>query len=168
MKLKEVYNDGTVHLKVSKFPPAWYLWARPAANLLPIDHDGKFLVMHEFKAFTKNWIWGFPGGMIEKNETSRQAAIRECAEELGVEPRKVIKICEVKTDFPDTSVSYYLGTKLINVEKKSWEKIGKIKRLELEELYELALACKINDPRMVVAVLKLYEKVKQRKITLEN
>ena len=167
MKLKSVYKDKNVELKVSKQPPAWYIWVRPAANLLPIDSDGRILIMHEFKATTKEWIWGFPGGIIEPGETAVQAAKRECEEELGLRVVRTKMITEVKTNFPKTSVTYFAGYGLSKTKSKGWEKIGKIKRVNIKQLNQLASDGKIQDPRMVVAILQLCKKVKRGVIKLK-
>lgn len=164
LHLRSVYKDAKVRLSVSKYPPAWHFWAKPAANVIPMTDDGKFLIMHEFKTTSKRWIWGFPGGMLEGSETASQAARRECEEEIGISPQKLIKITEVKSDFPDTKTTYFLGKGLKKVPKKDWEKITQIKELTLDELFEMALAGKIGDARMVVAVLTLQRKMKGKKI----
>lgn len=166
--LKLVFKDRNVILKKQNHPPMWYLWVRSAANVLPVTDDGKILIMHEYKKRDKKgmWIWGFPGGIIEPGETAAKAAKRECEEELGLSVGRIEKIVEVKTYFPETSVTYFLGFNLGKGKSKGWEKIGKVKEVTVEELMQLALDAKIQDPRMVVAVLALYKKVKSGKIKL--
>lgn len=161
MNFSTVYHDRAITLKVSKNPPAWAIDVRPAANVVPVTEDGKLMVMHEYKATTKEWIWTFPGGMIEDGETPAEAAKRECEEELGIRVKKVKKICVVKTNFPKTSVTYFLGFGLSKTESKGWEKIGAIKTVTVDQLYKLALNGRIQDPRTVVAILALYRKRKQ-------
>ncbi len=169
MKLKSVYADASVELKVSKNPPAWWFGVRPAANLLVCTEEGKILVMHEYKAAVKRWMWGFPGGMIEDGETAAQAAKRECEEELGIRVARTKKICTVKTDFPDTSVSYFLGSGIKKGERKNWEreKVGSVKEVTLEELMQLASDGTIEDPRMVATILRLDRKVREGQLILE-
>lgn len=170
MKFKTIFRDKDIILKVSKHPPAKYLWVRPAATLFPMDHDGKILVQHEYKASVKRWVWSFPGGIIEPGETAAAGAKRECQEELGLKVKKVQKICEVKTVFPDTSVTYFLGSGLSKTKNSGWgtEKIGKIKRVAVSKLYTLALEHKISDPREIAAILKLFRKVKNGKIRFDT
>ncbi|MBI4426687.1 MAG: NUDIX hydrolase [Candidatus Kerfeldbacteria bacterium] len=156
-------------LKVQKKPfPSWYIWARPAANVIPVTDDGRILLMHEYKSGTKRWIGGFPGGIIERGETAAQAARRECEEELGLRPSRLRKLTEVKTDFPDTLVTYFLGFGLKKVQAKHWasEKIGNVKKVTVKHLERLARNGKIQDPRMVVAILSLTRKKKIGKVNL--
>ncbi|MBI5467267.1 MAG: NUDIX hydrolase [Candidatus Kerfeldbacteria bacterium] len=156
--MKTVYRDSHVHLLVQKKPfPRWDFKVRPAANVLPVTADGKILVMHEQKGSTGRWIWGFPGGIVEPGETPVQGARRECEEELGLRPGRMKKLTVVKTDFPDTQVTFFLGFDLRKVAAKHWEseKIGQVKRVSLKQLEHLARRGEIHDPRMVVAVLAL-------------
>ena len=48
-----------------------------------IEKDGNILLIHRIKKEREYWV--FPGGGIEKTDSSHQSAlIRECKEELGV------------------------------------------------------------------------------------
>jgi len=44
-------------------------------------HSDKYVLMN----MRKDGRWGFPGGVVEENETVLQAAIRECKEEIDVD-----------------------------------------------------------------------------------
>lgn len=155
---KTVYRDHAVVLKVSKRPPAWAFTVRPAANLLPVTADGRVLVMHEYRAPLRRWSWAFPGGMIERGETAAAAAKRESEEEIGIRVQRTKKIITVRTAFPETSVTYFLGLGLSHVQPKRWEteKIGAVKPVRIQKLFELAYDGRIHDPRAVVAVLELH------------
>ena len=48
-----------------------------------IVRDGKILLQRR----SDNGLWGFPGGLLELNETFAQAALREVREETGLEVR---------------------------------------------------------------------------------
>ena len=109
-------------------------------------------------------MWGFPGGIIEPGETASYAVKRECEEELGLLPEKAMKFATVKTTFPDTSVTYFLGYRLKQTKGKGWEKIGKVKEVALKKMVKLATEGKINDPRLVVTILHLNKLCKQGKI----
>ena len=168
--LKSVYKDVNVELKISKYPPMWYMWVRPAVNLIPVTESGKIIIMREYKAGAKRWVRGFPGGIVEKGETPAHAAKRECEEELGLRVGKIHKVTEIKTAFPDTSVMYFLGYNLTKTKKKNWEweKIGAVEEVTMNQLSKLAQKGKISDPRTVAALLRLQDKIKQGNITLKK
>lgn len=58
-------------------------WPRPAASCA-VFRDGQVLIAQRAKPPLAG-IWSLPGGHIEPGETAREAAIRELAEETGVE-----------------------------------------------------------------------------------
>ena len=53
---------------------------RVAADCLCVDVQGRILLVEP----TYKASWDLPGGVVEDGESPRQAAIRECSEELGV------------------------------------------------------------------------------------
>ncbi|PZX13920.1 NUDIX hydrolase [Celeribacter halophilus] len=58
---------------------------RPKLAVLAVcEHDGKFLMVERGKAPARG-TWGFPGGHVELGETLAEAAVRELAEETGVQ-----------------------------------------------------------------------------------
>ena len=63
----------------------WKSWQpRERATLLFVVRDGEVLLIRKKRGFGAGKING-PGGRIEPGETSREAAIRETREELGIE-----------------------------------------------------------------------------------
>ncbi len=162
MDFKEVYNDGTI--KVTRSEHGWGLWARPAVSTLLVK-DNRIVLIEDKKTEQDRWLWNCPGGMIEEGESSEQAAARECEEEVGLIPTKLEKFATVQTDFPDTSVDYYLGSELKQGLRASWvesklEDIGNIKEHSWDELYQFALNYELRDPRLVVAILLLSKQEK--------
>lgn len=51
-----------------------------------LEHDGQALLLRRAR-MPRAGTWVFPGGFVEFGETVRQAAMRECIEETGIEPR---------------------------------------------------------------------------------
>ena len=68
------------------------------------NEDGLFLATQKGYGPFKGG-WEFPGGKIEKNETCKQALVREIKEELDalIEVKELIDIIQV--DYPDYRVS---------------------------------------------------------------
>ena len=59
-----------------------------------IKRQGKYLVLKR-----RNGIWEFPGGGIEKGESSEEAGERETAEECGLRVRAGRLICTTSAAF---------------------------------------------------------------------
>lgn len=168
MDWEDVYQDHRIQLRVSKNPPAWHLMAQPAATCLPVGADGKFLLIRERKA-AGHWVLGFPGGMLEDNESADEAAARECEEEIGLKPQKTKVFTKVETVFPDTSVTYVLGFDLsgeLNLTQLEGEYVESVQRVSFDELYRMALRTELSDPREITAVLRLKEMIDNGQIEL--
>lgn len=163
MDWTDVYQDHCIQLRVSKNPPAWHLQAQPAATCLPVNAEGKFLLIREQKA-AGHWVLGFPGGMLEEGESAELAAARECEEEIGLRPGRTKLFTKVETAFPDTSVSYVLGfdlTGALNLVQEEGEHVESVQALSFEQLYQMALNTELSDPRLIVAVLRLKKMVEE-------
>ena len=63
---------------------------RMSAGILLFDEQGQLLVVEP----TYKDTWEIPGGVVEANESPRQAAVREVAEELGLycEPLRLLGV----------------------------------------------------------------------------
>jgi bis(5'-nucleosidyl)-tetraphosphatase len=62
-----------------------------SAGIIPYTEERKkrkYLLL--LSALTKNRLWEFPKGAIEKKETAEQAAVREFQEETGIQKVDVI------------------------------------------------------------------------------
>jgi len=159
---KEVYNDGTMRLTRSEH--GWGLQMPPAATTLLV-RNGKVILIEDKKTENDRWLWNCPGGMIEGDETTEQAAARECQEEVGLIPTKLEKFASIKTDFPNTYVDYFIGSELEQGKRAPWveaglENIGQVKEHTWDELYDFAINYQLRDPRFVVAILLLTKQPK--------
>ncbi|WP_445494520.1 8-oxo-dGTP diphosphatase MutT [Photorhabdus sp. SF281] len=52
-------------------------------------------------------FWEFPGGKVEKEETSEQALVRELQEEVGITATHYELVKTVEHDFPDRLITLY-------------------------------------------------------------
>lgn len=81
-----------------------------SAGGLVFNSQGQVLLIQNSRSFN----WGFPKGMIEAGQTSKQAAIREVREEGGVDAEIVTKIGDSTFIYTKErekiykSVAYYL------------------------------------------------------------
>jgi ADP-ribose pyrophosphatase len=50
--------------------------------------------VRQYRYAIGKWIWELPAGTLDPGESARAAARRECAEEIGLSPRRVEKLGE--------------------------------------------------------------------------
>jgi ADP-ribose pyrophosphatase len=55
----------------------------PRAGIIAV-HEGRILLVRQYRLLPNALCWEIPGGCVEKEEDSATAALRECQEEAGV------------------------------------------------------------------------------------
>ena len=63
-----------------------------------LSRGSEFLVIRRAVGLVKGGCWCFPGGHLERGETSRQAVARELAEELGISVQPIERLGSVRVD----------------------------------------------------------------------
>lgn len=69
----------------------------PAVGVICFKGDNVLLIKRSKPP--KAGDWSLPGGRVEPGETLREAALRELAEETGVEATLSVKVAEIDADF---------------------------------------------------------------------
>ena len=64
----------------------------PSVVLIPIDDDGRVIIVRQYRAPLDREIWEFPAGRLDEGESAEDAARRECEEEIGVVPHRVERL----------------------------------------------------------------------------
>lgn len=78
--------------------------AGAVAVLIKVDTD-KVILTYQYRFPLDKWIYDLPGGAIQIGETIEEAATRECKEEVGIAPKKVVRLAKfypnpARTDWP--------------------------------------------------------------------
>jgi len=63
-----------------------------AVVVIPIDRDGRVILIRQFRAALDRQLWEMPAGSVDRGEPAEVAAARECEEEIGLAPRRVKRI----------------------------------------------------------------------------
>jgi len=65
---------------------------RPCVVLIPIEDDGRVVLVRQYRAPIDRETWELPAGGIEDGEAPDAAARRECEEETGRAPHRVERL----------------------------------------------------------------------------
>ncbi|WP_246473218.1 NUDIX hydrolase [Treponema parvum] len=76
-----------------------------AVGLVIIDEKGGVIFEVRAKEPKKGFL-ALPGGFCDPGETAEEAAVRECKEELGVEPEKVSYLCSFPNVYDYKGIRY--------------------------------------------------------------
>ncbi|HYM25938.1 MAG TPA: NUDIX hydrolase [Vicinamibacterales bacterium] len=65
---------------------------RPCVVLIPIEADGRIVLVRQYRAPIDRVTWELPAGSVNDGESAEAAAGRECEEETGRAPRTVERL----------------------------------------------------------------------------
>ncbi len=64
----------------------------PSVVLIPLQQDGRVVLIRQFRAALDRDLWEFPAGSVDAGESAEAAAARECEEEIGLVPHHVSRV----------------------------------------------------------------------------
>jgi len=64
----------------------------PCVVLIPIQDDGRVVLIRQYRHSVKRDLWELPAGGIDPGESPEAAAARECEEETGFAPDRVERL----------------------------------------------------------------------------
>ncbi|MDD6919772.1 MAG: CoA pyrophosphatase [Eubacteriales bacterium] len=128
--------------------------------LIPIvEVDGELCLLYEVRSNRISSQPGevcFPGGAIEKGETSKQAAIRETVEEIGVSEHDIIIIAE--GDKLVSQANFTMFTYVGELSTRAYRNIN-INEDEVQEVFTVPIRWFIeNEPEIHIMDLKQYNR----------
>ena len=65
---------------------------RPSVVLIPIQDDGRIVMIRQYRHALGRDIWELPAGNVDTGESAEAAAARECEEEIGRMPTRVERL----------------------------------------------------------------------------
>lgn len=116
---------------------------------------GQVLLTYQYRFPLDKWIYDLPGGSAKENETLRRAVIRECKEEVGLVPNKLVHLATFYTnparvDWP-MNLFFASGFKhKVHVESEPGEEVEKV-ILPVKKLEVLIRNKEIVDPSIIIA-----------------
>jgi ADP-ribose diphosphatase len=64
----------------------------PSVVLIPIQGDGRVVIVKQYRAPLDREMWEFPAGRVNDGESAEDAARRECEEEIGLVPHRIERL----------------------------------------------------------------------------
>jgi ADP-ribose pyrophosphatase len=64
----------------------------PSVVLIPYEGDGRIVLVRQFRASIGQTLWELPAGTVEPGESAEAAAERECEEEIGRVPGRMVRL----------------------------------------------------------------------------
>ncbi len=65
---------------------------RPSVVLIPIEDDGRVVLVRQYRAPIDRMTWEFPAGSLDEGESAEGAARRECEEEIARVPGRLERL----------------------------------------------------------------------------
>ena len=65
---------------------------RPSVVLIPLQDDGKIVLIRQYRHALAKKLWEAPAGGVNANESPEAAAARECEEEIGQAPTTIERL----------------------------------------------------------------------------
>jgi len=126
-----------------------------AVAILPIDAAGNVLLVRQYRQAARRILVELPAGTLEKGEEPEACALRECQEETGYKPGKLIRLGGVFLA-PGYSTEYihlYLATDLTASKlAQDDDEFLDLLRLPLDDVTRMIRTGEIEDAKTVSAM----------------
>ncbi|MBU0580640.1 MAG: NUDIX hydrolase [Candidatus Margulisbacteria bacterium] len=135
---------------------------KQAVAVLPIQHNGKVILIKQYRHCTGEELWEIPAGSIDQEENIEKALQRELSEEIGFIAKKVHKLCAAYTTpgFTSEFTHFFVAEKLISKKiKGDDDEFIEAKEYTIEEIFKMIKNNKIKDAKTILAV-SLYKLTK--------
>jgi len=68
---------------------------RGSVVLVPQPTADSVILIRQYRHAVREWLWELPAGTLDEGESPRAAARRECAEEIGLAPRRLQRLARI-------------------------------------------------------------------------
>ena len=87
---------------------------QPAVVVIPLEADGRVVLIRQFRAAIDRELWEVPAGSLDEGESAEVAAKRECEEQIGRAPHQVERLGSwyPTPGYCDDEMIFFLATDL--------------------------------------------------------
>lgn len=128
-----------------------------AVAIVPIGDDGRIYLVRQYRPAIRRAIYEIPAGIIDHGERPTATARRECEEEIGLRPRRLLKLCAFYSavGFSTGSIRLYLAQGLIAGQNRRHDatEFLQVHAIPFEQAYRWVLSNKFVDAKSIVGIL---------------
>ncbi len=125
--------------------------------------EGQVLLTRQYRFVIDDLAWEIPGGAVDEDETVKEAALRECYEETGVQCRNLEKLISYQQslDIIRTPTHIFYTDKFVEDprHKSSPDEVAKCQWVDFEECFKMIDAGEIVDGFTVLGLMTYKNKV---------
>jgi len=129
-----------------------------AAVILPIDHDGRIIMVNQFRPSLKKWLIELPAGTLEKDEPIEACALRELEEETGYSAQQLLSLGQVTpmAGFCDEIQHLFVAKQLTRTQRYSCDEdeVIEVKAFAISELESMIIHGDITDAKTIACLSK--------------
>ncbi|MEZ8140740.1 ADP-ribose pyrophosphatase [Enterovibrio norvegicus FF-454] len=125
-----------------------------AVLILPVANDGKLVMIHQYRPSIDRWIYEFPAGTMELNESPDVCAKRELAEEVQLAASEWHKIGESlpAPGFCDETQYLYVAKQVSDCEGElDDDEVLEVVHFPVDEVARMIANNDIQDSKTIVA-----------------
>lgn len=158
-KIYDIHKD-TINLPNGKTTEREVVVHSGAAAILPIDKDGNIIFVRQYRHPAKSLVLEIPAGMLDKGEDTRDCAIRELEEEIGMKTNKLSFMIKMylAVGYSNEEISIYLAEDLEEgTQNLDEDEFVTIEKYSLKTSIDMILKGIIVDSKTIVAIFAYKE-----------
>ena len=128
-----------------------------AVAIVPIDDDGRIHLVRQYRPAIRRAIYEIPAGIIDHGERPTTTARRECEEEIGLRPRRLLKLCTFYSavGFSTGYIRLFLAQGLIagRTRRHDDTEFLQVHAVPFEQAYRWVTSNRIVDAKSIVGIL---------------
>lgn len=128
-----------------------------AVAIVPINDDGRIYLVRQYRPAIRRAIYEIPAGIIDHGERPVLTARRECEEEIGLRPRRLVTLCTFYSavGFSTGSIRLFLAQGLIAGRNRRHDatEFLQVHAVPFEQAYRWVLSNRIVDAKSIIGIL---------------
>lgn len=158
------YYHDTIELQDGRTVTFDYLDHGGAAAMIPVDEDGKILMVRQYRNAVDQYSLEIPAGGLNEGEEFITCAMRECEEETGYKAGETHHLIDIFTTvaFSNEKIAIYYTTDISKaVQNLDEDEYVTVERYSLDELTQMIFNGEIKDCKTIAGLFAYQNKIKQ-------